>query len=211
MGLRKLISYNTFNGLKLLNIVRCSCSFGQVEGESGQFDPLPNLEYLDLYLVKNLKSVSDFGQYLSVRFSKLSQLNISRCASLTCLFNDGEVCSVPKHLEEIMINHCYQLVELYVQCSSSDQARLVNSEIPRVQKLKLHDLPELATLGEPQSMWEHLEELTVSYCDGLRKLSFSIQTSKNIKIIEGGSEWWSQLEWDDENFKSNLERCYKKW
>ncbi|KAM3270959.1 hypothetical protein P3S67_029161 [Capsicum chacoense] len=50
MGLRKLISYNTFNGLKLINIVRCSCSSGQVEGGSGQFDPLPNLEYLDLYL-----------------------------------------------------------------------------------------------------------------------------------------------------------------
>ncbi|KAF3666212.1 putative nudix hydrolase 8-like [Capsicum annuum] len=208
MGLRKLIAYNTFNGLKFLNIQLCSCSLGPVEGGSGKLDPLPNLEHLDLHFIQNLKSVSDFGQYLGLRFSKLRQLDISECASLTCLFNDSGVCSVPKHLEEIVIDQCYQLVELYVQCSSSDQAELVNSEIPRVRKLKLYYLPELGTLGEPQSTLEHLEELTVIGCDGLRKLPLSIQTSKNIKIIKGKPEWWSQLEWDDDNFKSNLEHCF---
>ncbi|KAM3379735.1 hypothetical protein P3S68_012149 [Capsicum galapagoense] len=210
MGLRKLIAYNTFNGLELLGIVHCSCSFEPMEGGSGQFDPLPNLEYLDLHFVYNFKCVSDFGLYLGLRFSKLRHLHISKCASLTCLFNDGRACSVPKHLEEITISNCHQLVELFVQCSSSDQATLINSEIPRVRKLELYELPELGTLGEPQSMWEHLEELTVIDCDGLRKLPLSIQTSKNIKIIEGESKWWSQLEWDDDNFKSNLERCYKE-
>ncbi|KAM3379740.1 hypothetical protein P3S68_012154 [Capsicum galapagoense] len=179
-----------------------------LEGGNGKLDPLPNLEHLDLHFIQNLKSVSDFGQYLGLRFSKLRQLDISECASLTCLFNDSGVCSVPKHLEEIVIDQCYQLVELYVQCSSSDQAELVNSEIPRVRKLKLYYLPELGTLGEPQSTLEHLEELTVIGCDGLRKLPLSIQTSKNIKIIKGKPEWWSQLEWDDDNFKSNLEHCF---
>ncbi|KAM3270963.1 disease resistance protein like [Capsicum chacoense] len=208
MGLRKLIAYNTFDGLKSLNMQRCSCSFGPVEGGSGQFDPLPSLEYLDLHVVENLKSVSDFGKYLGLRFSKLRQLNISQCASLTCLFNDGGACFVPKHLEEITIYYCRDLVELFVQCSSSDQATLINSEIPRVRKLLLYELPELGTLGEPQSMWEHLEELTVIDCDGLRKLALSIQASENIKIIEGESEWWRQLEWDDDNFKSNLEHCF---
>ncbi|XP_047258995.1 probable disease resistance protein At4g27220 [Capsicum annuum] len=160
-GLRKLIGCNRSNGLKLLKLRSCSCSFGPVEGGSGKFDPLPNLEHLDLHLADNLKSVSDFGQYLGLTFSKLRQLNISHCAtgrvishcaSLTCLFNDGGICSVPKHLEEIMINNCFQLVELYVQCSSSDQATLVNSEIPRVRKLYLYNAPQLGTLGEPQSM-----------------------------------------------------------
>ncbi|KAM3232388.1 disease resistance protein like [Capsicum annuum] len=211
MGLRKLIAYNTFNGLKLLKIVRCSCSFGPVEGGSGQFDPLPNLECLELYSVENLKSVSDFGQYLGLRFSKLCQLGISHCASLTCLFNNGGAFSVPKHLEEILIDVCLQLVELFVQCSTGDQATLVKSEIPRVWKLYLCKLPELGMLGEPQRMWEHLEELIVNYCDGLRKLPLSIQTSENIKIIKGKSKWWSQLVWDDDNFKSNLECCYEEW
>ncbi|PHT39772.1 hypothetical protein CQW23_18626 [Capsicum baccatum] len=211
MGLRKLIAYNTFNGLKLLKIYCCSCSFGPVEGGSGKFDALPNLEYLDLYSVDNLKSVSDFGQYLGLRFSKLRHLVISQCASLTCLFNNGGTCSVPEHLEEIIVENCHQLVELFVQCSSSDQTTLVNSEIPRVLKLDLDKVPQLGTLGEPQSIWEHLEELTVTNCDGLRKLPLSVQTSENIKIIKGNSAWWSQLEWDDENFKSNLEHCYKEW
>ncbi|KAM3356867.1 disease resistance protein like [Capsicum galapagoense] len=210
MGLRKLIAYNAFNGLKLLDIKGCSCSFGPVEGGSGQFDPLPNLEHLVLSFVENLKSVSDFGQYLGLRFSKLRQLDIDICESLTCLFNDGGSCSVPKHLEDITIRCCTDLVDLFVQCSSSDQATLINSEIPRVRKLKLAYLPGLGgTLGEPQSMWEHLEELMVIGCYGLRKLPLSIQTSKNIKIIEGESFWWSELEWDDDNFKSNLECCYK--
>ncbi|KAM3266887.1 disease resistance protein like isoform X1 [Capsicum annuum] len=210
MGLRKLISYNTFNGLKLLNIYYCFCSFEPVEGGSGQFDPLPNLEYLVLESVENLKSISAFCQYLGLRFSKLRQLNISYCPSLTCLFNDGGTCSVPKHLEEITVDDCRQLVELFVRCSSSDQATLVNSEIPRVLKLSLYKVPQLGSLGEPQSIWEHLEELTVNGCDGLRKLPLSIQTSENIKIIKGKSAWWSQLEWDDENFKANLEHSYKE-
>ncbi|XP_047269374.1 disease resistance protein At4g27190-like [Capsicum annuum] len=137
----------------------------RVEGGSGQFDPLPNLEYIELRFVENLKSVSDFGQYWGLRFSKLRQLVIYRCESLTCLFKDGGACSVPKHMEEIT----------------------------RVRKLKLFLLPELGTLGEPQSMWEHLEELNVSYCDRLRKLPLSIQTSNNIKVIKeyhiGGANW----------------------
>ncbi|PHT39275.1 hypothetical protein CQW23_22848 [Capsicum baccatum] len=206
MGLRKLIAYSPFNGLKLLDIKGCSCSFGPVEGGSGQFDPLPNLEHLVLRFVENLKSVSDFGQYLGLRFSKLRQLDMDFCGSLTCLFNDGGSCCVPKHLEDITISCCTHLVDLFVQ----DQATLINSEMPRVRKLKLDHLPGLVgTLGEPQSMWEHLEELMVIGCYGLRKLPLSIQTSKNIKIIEGESFWWSELEWDDDNFKSNLECCYK--
>ncbi|KAF3638615.1 hypothetical protein FXO37_24286 [Capsicum annuum] len=124
----------------------------------GQPAATRNLNEL-LRILEDDKSVSDFGQHLGLRFSKLRQLDISQCASLTCLFNDGGACSVPKNLEEITINVCLQLVELYVQCNSSDQVALVNTEIPRVRKLKLYRLPELGMLGEPQSMWEHLEEL----------------------------------------------------
>ncbi|MCD7466894.1 hypothetical protein HAX54_003973 [Datura stramonium] len=145
MGLRKLIAYNSFDGLKLLYIQKCSCDFRPVEEGNGQSDPLPNLEYLNLHYVDNLNSVSDFSHFLGLRFSKLSLLNISNCGSLTCLFNVGEAFSVPKHLEEIVIFDCHQLVELLVQCGSS------HWEIPRVQKLVLIDLPKLGTLGEPQS------------------------------------------------------------
>ncbi|PHT96184.1 hypothetical protein T459_04066 [Capsicum annuum] len=133
-------------------------------------------------------------------------INVHKCA----IFSNGELSGMLQFASDLYLKECIGL-NLFVQCSSSDQATLVNSEIPRVQKLKLYDLPELVMLVEPQSMWEHLEELTVIDCDGLRKLPRSLQTSINIKIIKGGSEWWSQQEWDDENFKSNLERCYKEW
>ncbi|KAH0649560.1 hypothetical protein KY290_033071 [Solanum tuberosum] len=130
MGLRKVIvNKNSFNGLKSICIHKCSCYFTPVEEGSGQFDPLPNLEYLSLEYVHNLKSVSDFSQYLG-------------------------------------------------------------------------------TLGEPQSMLEHLEELTLQGPNQIRKLPLCIQTSNNIKLIKGTTEWWSQLEWDDDNFKSNLEHHF---
>ncbi|KAH0644182.1 hypothetical protein KY284_032066 [Solanum tuberosum] len=103
--------------------------------------------------------------------------------------------SVP--LEEITISYCEELVELFVRCSSS--------QIPRVRKLVLRYLPKLGTLGKS---WEHLEELKVISCNEIRKLPLSIQTSNNIKVIRGTPEWWSQLEWDDNNFKSNLEHCF---
>ncbi|KAH0641477.1 hypothetical protein KY289_032451 [Solanum tuberosum] len=162
------------------------------EGNGHQIDPLPNLEHLSLVYVDNLQSVSDFGH---LRFSKLRRLDINICDSLTCLFNVDGGFSVP--LEEITISYCEELVELFVRCSSS--------QIPRVRKLVLRYLPKLGTLGES---WEHLEELKVISCNEIRKLPLSIQTSNNIKVIRGTPEWWSQLEWDDDNFKSNLEHCF---
>ncbi|KAG5588946.1 hypothetical protein H5410_039460 [Solanum commersonii] len=203
-GLSKLIvnKESSFNRLKSLCIYKCCCDFGAVEeGISGQIDPLPNLEYLSLVSVDHLKSVSDFGHSLGLRFSILRHLDISSCPRVTCLFN--AVGSAPKNLEEIEIKGC---VELVVLCGGS----LANSETPRVRKLSLRGLPKLATFGEAQSMWEHMEELNVTHCNKLRKLPLSIQTSNNIKLIQGYSEWWSQLEWDDDNFKSNLEHCFKE-
>ncbi|PHT40075.1 hypothetical protein CQW23_18929 [Capsicum baccatum] len=198
MGLRKLFAYNSFDGLKSLHIESCSSDFGPAEEGRGQIDHLLNLEHLSLVCVDNLQSVSDFGH---VRFSKLRQLDINICDSLTCLFNVGGTFSVPNHLEEIKISYCEELVELFVQCSSSTQ-------IPKIRKLVLRYLPNLGTLGEPQSMWEHLEELKVINCNEIRKLPHSIQTSNHIKVIRGKPEWWSQLEWDNHNFKSNLEHCF---
>lgn len=138
-GLRKLIAYNSFDGLKSLYIRSCYCDFKPAEEGSGIFDPLPNLEYLNLHSVYNLKSVSDFSQLLGLRLCKLRQLDIHFCANVACLFNVDGAFSVPKHLEEITICYCEQLIELLVQCGSS-HATLVNSEIPRVRKLVWKDL-----------------------------------------------------------------------
>ncbi|PHT39946.1 hypothetical protein CQW23_18800 [Capsicum baccatum] len=156
MGLRKLIAYNRFDGLKSLHIERCSCDFGS-PGGSRLFDPLPNLEHISLVSVDYLKSISHFIKLLGLRFSKLCQLVIHFCASLTCLFTVGRDFSFPKQLEDISITFCAELVQLLVQHSPT-KATLVNTEIPRVQKLVLRNLLKFGTLGEPQSMWEHLKE-----------------------------------------------------
>ncbi|KAM3379726.1 disease resistance protein like [Capsicum galapagoense] len=193
MDLRKFIAYNSFDGLKSLHIEIYSCDFGPSEEGSGQFDPLPNLERLSLISVDNLKSVSDFSQLLGLRFSKLRQLEIQFCASLTYLFNVGGAFSVPNHLEDISITSCPQLVELSVQCSSPQAAHVI-SEVPRIRKLYLKNLPKLEMLGEPRSMWEHLEEREVINCGRIehQKLPLSIPDT-NIKGIKGLSEWWNQL------------------
>ncbi|KAH0647066.1 hypothetical protein KY290_033065 [Solanum tuberosum] len=197
MGLSKLIANQCFNGLKSLCIFNCRCDFGPVEEGSGKIDPLPNLEYLSFFSVDHLKSISDFGHFLGLRFSKLRHLDISFCPRVTCLFN--AVGSAPKHLEEIKIDECAELVDL----------SLANSETARVRKLFLRNLPKLATFGKAQSMWEHMEQLHVARCNGIRKLPLSIQTSNNIKVIAGSSYWWSRLEWDAHNYKSNLEHCFR--
>ncbi|KAH0644183.1 hypothetical protein KY284_032067 [Solanum tuberosum] len=208
MGLTEFIRSNSFDGLKSLDISCCSCDFGPSIERSGQFDdPLPNLKYLTFYFVDHLNSVSDLSHFLGLRFSKLRKLDISHCRNLTCLFNVGGAFSVPRHLEEISLSNCDNLTELLAQFGSS-QTTFVSSEIPRVRKLRLCNLYALRTFGEPESMWEHLEELEVIGCYGIRKLPHSIQTSNNIKLTTGESRWWSRLEWDDDNFKSNLENRF---
>ncbi|KAL3360319.1 hypothetical protein AABB24_013652 [Solanum stoloniferum] len=208
MGLTEFIRNNSFDGLKSLDIKSCSCDFGPSEEGSGQFDdPLPNLEILSFCSVDHLKSVSDFDHFLGLRFSKLRKLDISHCHNLTCLFNVGGAFSVPRHLEEISLFDCNHLTEFLAQFSSS-QTTFVSSEIPRVRKLRLDYLKALRTFGEPESMWEHLEELEVISCNGIRKLPLSIQTSNKIKLITGSSIWWCRLEWVDDNYKSNLQHCF---
>ncbi|PHT42842.1 hypothetical protein CQW23_16867 [Capsicum baccatum] len=59
IGLKTLISYNSFDGLTARHVGSCSCAFGPVEEGSGQFDLFPR--YLRLYSVCFLKSVSDFS------------------------------------------------------------------------------------------------------------------------------------------------------
>lgn len=162
-GLGKLIENKSFDGLKSLYISGCYCDFKPGGGGSAQIDPLPNLQYLNLCMVDNLSSVSDFGHLLLLRFSKLRKLYVSNCQNLKCLFNLGGFCSVPEHLEEIKIFSCDLLVEIFMQ----NQTTLVNSEIPRVRELCLEYLPELTTLDDPHQKytWEHLEELSLIYCN----------------------------------------------
>ncbi|PHU30393.1 hypothetical protein BC332_02486 [Capsicum chinense] len=87
-GFRKLIANKSFNGLKSLDICQCFRDFEQVEEGCG-IDPLPNLEYLKLEMHYNLKSVSEFSQHLGLKFSKLRQLDVFNCYSLTHLFYVG--------------------------------------------------------------------------------------------------------------------------
>ncbi|PHT39776.1 hypothetical protein CQW23_18630 [Capsicum baccatum] len=141
--LRKLIGCNSFNGLKSLSI-----QSSLMEEGIRQFDPFPNLEYLSLKFVYNLRSVSDFSQHLGFRFSKLRQLEISDCRNLKYLFKVGAF-SIPKHLDEITVEDCQRLVALIAQYAST-QTTLVNSEIPRVRKLVLSKLSKLTMLREPQ-------------------------------------------------------------
>ncbi|WMV40197.1 hypothetical protein MTR67_033582 [Solanum verrucosum] len=147
------------------------------EGISGQIDPLPNLEYLSFFSVDHLKSVSDFGHFLGLRFSKLRRLDISFCPRVTYLFN--AVGSAPKHLEEINIHQCVELVDLLVLRGGS----LANSETPWVRKLSLRSLPKLATFGEAQSMWEHLEELEKK---SLYKFILRQRVKKILTLIRKG-------------------------
>jgi hypothetical protein len=41
-------------------------------------------------------------------------------------------------------------------------------------------------------------------CEHLKRLPLSNQNAGTIKEIEGESEWWNALEWDDHETKSSL-------
>lgn len=202
MGMTEFIRNHSFDGLKSLCIMNCSCDFGAFTEECDD-DPLPNLEHLKISYVNDIMNVPHFGQLLGLRFSKLRKLDLHHCYSLTCVFYVGNGFSVPRHLEEISVSECGNLTELVEQLGSS-------SEIPRVRKLWLYSLVALRRFGEAERMWEHLEELYVRSCHEIMKLPLSIQTSKNIKTIKGEPTWWSRLEWDDQKYKSSLEHCFTK-
>ncbi|OVA07903.1 hypothetical protein BVC80_8991g47 [Macleaya cordata] len=72
--------------------------------------------------------------------------------------------------------------------------------------LGLCDLPNLKSIYVHPLAFPCLEEIIVDDCPKLKKLPLDTNSANNntLKKIEGKTEWWERLEWEDETIKSTF-------
>uniref|UniRef100_A0A2N9J404 Uncharacterized protein n=1 Tax=Fagus sylvatica TaxID=28930 RepID=A0A2N9J404_FAGSY len=165
-------------------------------------DLLPNLEKLKVDGLEGLESISELLGYLGLRFLSLKSINVSYCSNMKYLLSCGDFIQTLPNLEVIMVTSCYELEELFNYDSGQNMA--LDPIVPKLRTLKLKNLPKLRSLCRHEETWPCLEQVKVWKCEQLRRLPLSNQNAGTIKEIEGESEWWNALEWDDDETKSSL-------
>nr|GLL17214.1 probable disease resistance protein At4g27220 [Ipomoea trifida] len=200
---RSSVTLGPFVNLKRLIIEGCCISVKRSsQGCVTECDLLPNLEELWFSALTELESISDFSNFLGLRFTKLRSIDVFDCYQLENLFTmDGTLQNLAK-LKLISIRRCKKLSEVFKNTST-------NNFVPMLKSLNLEGLPALEEICKGDESWNSLEQLRVRECSMLLKLPLSVQSAENIQSISGEQNWWNQLQWDNENFKTQLQPLFK--
>nr|GMD49202.1 disease resistance protein At4g27190-like [Ipomoea batatas]GME04388.1 disease resistance protein At4g27190-like [Ipomoea batatas] len=200
---RSSVTLGPFVNLKRLVIRGCCISVKRSsQGCVTECDLLPNLEELLFSDLTELESISDFSNFLGLRFTKLRSIHVFHCYQMENVFTmDGTLQKLAK-LKSIIIRRCKKLSEVFKNTST-------NNFVPMLESLDLDRLPALEEICKADESWKSLERLTVRECRMLLKLPLSVQCAENIQSISGEQNWWNQLQWDNENFKTQLQPLFK--
>ncbi|CAL5402841.1 unnamed protein product [Camellia sinensis] len=191
-----------FIGLKSLTITDYYGKFLTArESADDQFDLLPNLEEFVLHEMWRLLSISQLAHLLKHRLSTLKKISLSHCNSVKYLVSSKlfENASSSQSFEDLL------------ERATSSQTLVPSCIAPNLRIMKLKNLPRLTTLCGQHQSWQHLEKLEVINCNQIKKLPFTTQNATVIKEIRAASQWWNDLEWDDEDTKSGLQQHFKPY
>ncbi|GLT84573.1 hypothetical protein SLE2022_027940 [Rubroshorea leprosula] len=181
------------------------------------FNPLPNLEYLFLSYLKNLKSVFDeegFG--LSPRvpptsFFSLKEIRVKDCDQLKKVFSSGWLLHYFQSLKTIEVSRCSQMEEL-ISSSAHEEEKVT---LPKLERLELSSLPLLKSICSRSSVLicDSIQSLSITYCKKLKRIPLSFPLLDNAQsshppslkeIVVFPKKWWKSLEWDHPNAKDIL-------
>ncbi|GLU24202.1 hypothetical protein SLE2022_401550 [Rubroshorea leprosula] len=181
------------------------------------FNPLPNLEYLELSQLWKLKSVFDEeGLGLSphvppTSFFSLKQIRVSGCDQLKKVFSSGWLLRYFQSLQTIEVRWCLQMEKL-ISSSAHEEEKLT---LPKLQSLELTRLPLLKSICSSSSVLicDSIQSLRIAYCEKLKRIPLNFPLLDNAQsshppslkeIVVFPKAWWESLEWDDPNAKGIL-------
>ncbi|GLT63117.1 hypothetical protein SLA2020_357020 [Shorea laevis] len=181
------------------------------------FNPLPNLEYLDLRHLQNLKSVFDEESLgLSplvppTSFFSLKEIRVDRCNKLKKVFSSGWLLCCFQSLETIEVERCWQMEKL-ISSSAHEEEKVT---LPKLQRLELTRLRLLKSICSSSSVLicDSIQSLRISDCEKLKRIPLNFPLLDNAQsshppslkeIVVWPKEWWESLEWDHPNAKDIL-------
>ncbi|GLT95998.1 hypothetical protein SLE2022_136480 [Rubroshorea leprosula] len=149
------------------------------------FNPLPNLEYLQLDYLTNLKCVFDEeGLGLSPRVPptsvfSLKEIRVWRCDQLKKVFSSGWLLRYCQSLETIEVEECPQMEEL-ISSSTNEEEKVT---LPKLQGLKLTLLPLLKSICSSSSVLicDSIQSLRISECEKLKRIPLNFPSLDNAQ------------------------------
>ncbi|GKV51176.1 hypothetical protein SLEP1_g57847 [Rubroshorea leprosula] len=149
------------------------------------FNPLPNLEYLELGYLKNLKCVFDEeGLGLSplvppTSFFSLKEIRVTNCDQLKKVFSSGWLLCYFQSLETIDVYWCFQMEEL-VSSSKHEEEKVT---LPNLQSLQLQHLLQLKSICSSSSVLicDSIQSLRILGCQKLKRIPLNFPLLDNAQ------------------------------
>lgn len=186
-----------------------------------RFEDCKEMEELEISSGKEDNNIQVLGSLKALTLINLPKLNIIW----------SETCTPPihfKYLYFVYINSCHGLRDLswlvlvpslkYLDISNCKEVEeIIVGEFPRttvdnhtifsrLETLWLDGLPKLKSICQAALPFPCLEHITVKSCPLLKKLPFSSDsTKKPLLKIQGHTEWWDALQWEDQTAKSSFQ------
>ncbi|GKV50939.1 hypothetical protein SLEP1_g57616 [Rubroshorea leprosula] len=180
------------------------------------FNPLPTLEYLQLWSLENLESVFDeeaLGLSApSTTFFSLKTIDVYNCPKLKKVFSLGWLLRYFQSLETIEVDDCNQMEELFSSSPYEEIETLEKITLPNLQSLELKKLPELKSICSSSSVLicDSIRSLKIGYCEKLKRIPLHLssldngQPSSLKQVHVYPKDCWESLEWDQSNAKAVL-------
>ena len=164
-----------------------------VDANNGDKVPLRSLEYLNLYYMKNLRSIWK-GPFGWGSLSPLTALELCTCPQLTTIFTldlSFNLCN----LEEFVVEDCPEIESIVVTHDpTTTQPMLWKGYLfPKLKKISLHYMPKLVSISNGLLISPKLEQISFYDCPSLKTLSTEEVSSNYLKVIIGEAEWWREL------------------
>ncbi|KAI9107328.1 hypothetical protein K1719_021716 [Acacia pycnantha] len=151
------------------------------------------MQFLTVFYMKNLRTVINKPNHGNSIFCELKLLALHTCPELTTIFTMHFLHSLV-NLEELIVEDCPK-VSCIISCPSSEPT--TNFFLPRLRKLSLLFVPELASISNGVRIGRNLEQVGLYYCPKLQSLSTAELSSEQLKKIRGETKWWEKLKWSE--------------
>ncbi|KAG8492346.1 hypothetical protein CXB51_009666 [Gossypium anomalum] len=216
--------------------IECVVSLSSFASSSAH--PFQSLELLSLQVLPKLSALimkeAGIGSGAtstlapSATFSHLKKFYVHSCSSMKTLLPHWLLPNL-QNLEEIVVDHCEELVEILGAATSEVEEKwsdaLIKFHLPKLRKLTLWELPNLKSICSQSGamVCDSLQLIDVIHpdCYKLTRIPPFVPLVGNGQpfayappslTIRSTTEWWESLEWDDHpNFKNVLQPLWKHW
>ena len=183
----------TMKNLKCGVLAECDEIQAIVDADVNRHLSLESLEYLNVYYMKNLKSMWK-GEFQWGYLSSLKVLALYTCPQLTTIFTSNMIFSL-RNLEELVVEDCPK-IESLIAIHDHNYAK-ATLDFPKLKKMSLHYLPILVSISYGLIVPPKLEWMSLYDCPSLKTLYPEEVQSKDLRTITGEAKWWEELKWND--------------